>query len=217
MTYTLAANASSYDATGLTSASTYYFRVRSYNGISASANSLTASAMTLHYAPTDITLSSSTIAENQPSGTTIGTLSSVDADAGDSFTYSLVAGNGSGDNGSFVLSGNQLFSSASFNFEARSNRSIRLRSTDGGGMTFEKAFIITVTNVNEAPSDLTLSSTSVAENQPTGALVGTLSSSDPDAGNTFTYSLVAGTGSSDNASFARSAATSCSDQCQLQL
>ena len=34
-----------------------------------------------------------------------------------------------------------------------------------------------------------------------GAVIGTLSTSDPDASNTFTYTLVTGTGSTDNASF----------------
>jgi len=40
-----------------------------------------------------------------------------------------------------------------------------------------------------------------AENQPAGTAVGTLSSTDPDAGSTFIYTLVAGTGSTDNAAF----------------
>ena len=39
-------------------------------------------------APTDLALSPSTVAENQPSGTTVGTFSSTDPDAGDTFTYS---------------------------------------------------------------------------------------------------------------------------------
>ena len=201
VTRSVGANVSSFTATGLASASTYYFRVRAYKAVGASANTLPASATTLHYAPTDITLSSSTIAENQPLGTLVGALSSSDPDAADTFTYALVAGAGSSDNASFTISGNQLQSNASFNYEARSSYSIRIRSTDAGGMTFEKAFVITVTDQNDAPTDITLSSTSVAENQPAGTLVGTLSSSDPDAGDSFTYSLVAGTGSSDNASF----------------
>ena len=42
----------------------------------------------------------------------------------------------------------------------------------------------------------------IAENQPIGTAVGTFSTTDPDAANTFTYTLVSGTGSTDNASFA---------------
>lgn len=41
-------------------------------------------------------------------------------------------------------------------------------------------------NVNEAPTDVTLSNTSVAENAP-GAVIGTLSVTDVDAGDSHTY------------------------------
>jgi large repetitive protein len=60
---------------------------------------------------------------------------------------------------------------------------------------------ITVTNVNETPTDLALSSTSVAENVATNSTIGTLSTTDVDASNTFTYTLVTGTGDTDNAAF----------------
>lgn len=55
--------------------------------------------------------------------------------------------------------------------------------------------------VNHAPTNLTLSAASVNENEPVGTLVGVLSTTDQDSGNTFTYSLVSGAGSTDNASF----------------
>jgi VCBS repeat-containing protein len=54
---------------------------------------------------------------------------------------------------------------------------------------------------NEAPTDLTLAPTAVSENQPAGALVGSLSAVDPDAGDTHAFTLVTGTGGSDNSSF----------------
>ena len=46
-----------------------------------------------------------------------------------------------------------------------------------------------------------MSSTSIAENSAIGTAVGTLSATDPDSGDTFTYSLVSGSGDTDNASF----------------
>ncbi|MBM4074858.1 MAG: cadherin repeat domain-containing protein, partial [Planctomycetes bacterium] len=152
-------------------------------------------------APTNITLSSTSVAENQPSGTTVGTLSTTDPDAGNTFTYSLVAGTGSADNASFTITGNTLKTAVSFNFETRSSYSIRVRSTDQGALFFEKVLTITVTNVNEAPTNISLSSVLIAENAASGTTVGTFSTTDPDAANTFTYSLVAGTGSTNNASF----------------
>ncbi len=158
-------------------------------------------------APTNLALSSTTVTENQPSGAAVGTFSSTDPDAGDTFTYLLISGTGSTDNGAFQIVGNQLRTAASFNFETQSSYAIRVRSTDAGGLSFEKAFTISVTNVNEAPTDISLSGSSIAENQPAGTPVGTLAAADPDSGNTFTYSLVSGAGSTDNASFTISGTT----------
>ena len=54
---------------------------------------------------------------------------------------------------------------------------------------------------NAAPTDISLNNSSVAENQPVGTIVGILSTTDADAGQTFSYALVSGTGADDNASF----------------
>lgn len=54
---------------------------------------------------------------------------------------------------------------------------------------------------NLAPTDIFLSSTSVVEGQPINTVVGRFSTVDPNPGDTFTYTLVSGTGSSDNKSF----------------
>src|SRR5262249_18416261 len=117
------------------------------------------------------------------------------------FTYTLVAGAGSTNNASFTIVGATLETAASFDFETKSSYTVRIRSTDSGGQFFEKAFTISVTNVNEPPVALSLFGASVPENQPIGTAVGLFSTADPDAGNTFTYSLVAGTGATDNVSF----------------
>jgi hypothetical protein len=54
---------------------------------------------------------------------------------------------------------------------------------------------------NSAPTDIALSASSIAENNAANATVGTLSATDVDAANTHTFTLVSGTGSTDNASF----------------
>jgi hypothetical protein len=159
-------------------------------------------------APTDIALSGTSVAENLPIGTSVGTLSTTDPDAGNTFTYTLVAGTGGTDNASFTISGSTLQTAAIFNYEAKNSYSIRVRSTDQGGLFTEEAFTITVTNVIEQPpTDIALSGSSVAEGQPGGTAVGTLSTTDPDVGDTLTYALVAGTGGTDNASFTISGST----------
>jgi hypothetical protein len=151
--------------------------------------------------PTDITLSNSSQNENTSTNTTIGTFSTSDPDASNTFTYTLVAGTGSGDNGDFNISGNALRNSIVFNYESKTSYSIRIRSTDQGGLYTEKQFTISVNNVNETPTDITLSNSSQNENTSTNTTIGTFSTSDPDSGNSFTYTLVAGTGSGDNSSF----------------
>ncbi|MFN6162055.1 MAG: cadherin domain-containing protein, partial [Planctomycetota bacterium] len=161
----------------------------------------TISVVNVNEAPSDIGLSNASIAENSGPNATVGAFSTTDIDFGNTFTYALVGGTGGGDNGSFNISGSTLRATNSLNFEAKSSYSVRVRSTDQGGLFTDKVFLITVTDVNEAPSNITLSSTSIAENAGDNATVGTFSTIDADAGNTFTYSLVAGVGGGDNGAF----------------
>jgi hypothetical protein len=160
--------------------------------------------------PTNIAISSNTVAENQPSGTTVGAFSTTDADAGDTFTYTLVSGAGSTDNASFTIAGGQLRTAASFNYETKASYSIRVRSTDQGGLFVEKVFAVVVTDVNESPTGIALSNEIVAANKPAGAVVGLLSTADPDGSvritiwpspPIFTYFFVAGAGSTHNGLF----------------
>ncbi len=92
-----------------------------------------------------------TIAENSPIASTVGTLTSVDADVGDTFIYALVPGAGSTDNGSFRLTGDVVSTAGVFDFETKSVNTIRVRSTDSGGQVFEKPLTINVLDIDEAP------------------------------------------------------------------
>ncbi len=157
-------------------------------------------------APTDLALSATTVNENVPVNTVIGTFSSTDPDTGNSFTYSLIAGTGDTDNTAFSIVGNQLQINNSPDFETKNSYSIRVKTTDQGGLSFEKTLTITVNDVNEtpgnqAPTNLALSATTVNENVAPNTVIGTFSSTDPDTGNSFTYSLIAGTGDTDNTAF----------------
>jgi uncharacterized protein YaiE (UPF0345 family) len=83
-----------------------------------------------------------------------------------------------------------------------------VRANDNGGTlnggmdtSAPQTFLITVTPVNDAPTDLLLSPVTVSENQPAGTTVGVLTAIDPDTADTHTFTLVAGPGSVDNASF----------------
>lgn len=151
--------------------------------------------------PVNVALSNFATPENQPAGTVVGTLSSTDPNVGDTFTYSLVSGSGGNDNASFTVSGNQVMTSNVFDYEAQNTYSIRIRTTDAGGMFAENAFNITVIDRNDSPTGIALSNALVTENVPAGTVVGALSSRDQDSRDTFTYMLVPGSGGSDNASF----------------
>ncbi|MBU6163066.1 MAG: hypothetical protein KGO50_18300, partial [Myxococcales bacterium] len=152
-------------------------------------------------APTDIALSASSLAENNAANATVGTLSATDPDIQETHIFTLVSGTGDTDNAAFAVSGSSLLLTGSANFEAKSSYSVRVRATDKGGLIFEKSLVITVTDMNEGPTDIGLSASTVAENNAANAIVGTLSASDVDAGSTHTFTLVSGNGDTDNAAF----------------
>ena len=150
--------------------------------------------------PYGLSLSNTSQGEGTTPGSTIGTFSTSDVDSGDTFTYTLVSGAGDTDNASFIISGANLKNGITFNYESKSSYSIRVRTTDAGGLYYEDTFTITVTNVNEAPTDIALSSYSISENVPTGTTIGTFSATDPEGG-VMTYALYDSATYTDNNSF----------------
>ena len=103
----------------------------------------------MNVAPSDIALSNASVMEDQAVGTTVGTLAASDPNGGDTQTFSLVPGTGGDDNDAFQLAGSTLESNAVFDVETRSSYSIRVRITDRYGLTFEKAFTITIDPAGE--------------------------------------------------------------------
>ncbi len=102
--------------------------------------------------PTDLALSASSIEENAASGTAIGDFSTTDSGGGETYTYSLVSGVGDTDNTLFSISGNSLSSAASFDYEASATRSIRVKTADTLGNSYEESFTISVTNITDEDS-----------------------------------------------------------------
>ena len=149
--------------------------------------------------PTDITLSASTITENNTAGATIGTLSATDADAGDTHTFTFAGG---ADDAAFTITGNTLTINGSADFETKPSYSIRIRATDSsvGMLMFEKNFTITVTNVGEnAPNTFNDNViTTIPDHNAPGYTVLNVTATGPDAGTDFTYALAGG---ADDAAF----------------
>ena len=150
-------------------------------------------------APFAPSLSKSEVEENQAQAE-VGLLSSTDPDAADVVSFRLVEGAGDDDNAAFTVSGNTLKLKASADYEAKNSYSVRVEAIDAGGLASASSFSVSVKDVNEAPTSPAISSSLVEENAGTGAFIGTLSSSDAD-GDIMIFSLVSGTGDSDNAAF----------------
>ena len=135
--------------------------------------------------PTSITLGSTSFNENSLSET-IGVVSTADVDSTDSHTYELSGADA--ESFEIVSSSLKLKDSISANYEVKNSYAITITSTDSGGLTASEDFSLTVNDINDAPSSLSLSASSVAENS-SGTEVGTLSSTDEDTDDTFTYAL----------------------------
>ncbi|WPZ10885.1 Ig-like domain-containing protein [Roseivirga spongicola] len=114
------------------------------------ASAFTGEVYTTNFVATDIALSTTSIQENNAVGTEIGAFSTTDADAGDSHTYTLVSGTGDADNASFTITGNKLLAAEVFDFETKNSYSIRVKTDDSFGGTYEEVFTIEIINEAEA-------------------------------------------------------------------
>ncbi|AFZ24601.1 Ca2+-binding protein, RTX toxin [Cylindrospermum stagnale PCC 7417] len=146
-------------------------------------------------APTDITLSNNSLAENAVAAV-IGTLTVSDPDASSSYNFSVNDTRFEVVNGQLKLKAGQ-----SLNYEAEPTVNLVITATDNGNLSVTRSFSLNVTNVNEAPTAITLSNNSVAENA-VGAVIGTLAVTDPDAVNPIVGMLMIGSpNASSNHSF----------------
>ncbi|MCE5228932.1 cadherin domain-containing protein [bacterium] len=146
--------------------------------------------MMVNHAPTGITPLSMSIAENSPIGTVVGSLSTQDPDTTNThaYAYALPYANG----GKFSISGNQIKVGASLNYESTSTIMVTVKSTDNGGLSVTKDITISVTNVNEAPTDILMIAFPVNKNSVVNdLLVANLATIDPDAAQAFAYTFTA--------------------------
>ena len=137
------------------------------------------------------TTASVTVGENS---TVVTTVTATDVDAGHTLGYSIAGG---ADAGRFTINNStgQLSFASAPSYEAPADSGgnnvydVTVQVSDGQGGTDTQALAVTVANVNEAPTDLALSANTVAENAANGTVVGTVSGTDSDTGDTRTYSL----------------------------
>jgi hypothetical protein len=165
-----------------------------------------AALLTFNTAPTAINLSGLCVLENTDStaGASVGTLTTVDADAGlTGFEYTVVGG---ADQANFTIGGvnaDQLvITDGVLNFEAKASYDVTIRSTDVGNAFFEQPLVVAVCNINEPPIVADTTTFTLPENSPAATVVGTLVASDPEgvapafaitAGNTGSAFAISGT------------------------
>lgn len=139
-------------------------------------------------APTNLILSKETIAENSSIKSVVGTFSTVDQDKGDLFTYSFVDSS-ENHNDLFTISGDKLFTATPIDYETLNKFYIYVKTSDGQ-YSFIKKFTIKATNINDPPTLITLSDSTIHNNEPVKTVIGTFSTVDQDTGDSFRYELV---------------------------
>ena len=124
------------------------------NAASTSQSNNTVNLNSPNSTPTDILLSPNSVYENVSLGTIVGFFSTIDSDSGNSHSYSFVSGSGSDDNVSFTISGANLLTNTSIDYEAKTTYSIRVQTNDQSSCyinscTFTKTFTIQILDIIE--------------------------------------------------------------------
>jgi VCBS repeat-containing protein len=139
--------------------------------------------------PTDLALTGNSVNENAATGTVVGQVTVKDVDKADAHTYALV----NNADGRFTIDAKTgeilVADGGKLNYESAKSHSVTVRVTDSGGLSYDEAFKLGVKNVNETPTDLTLSANTVNENSAAGTNVGKVTTKDPDKSETFSYAL----------------------------
>ncbi|MEI6750699.1 MAG: cadherin domain-containing protein, partial [Bacteroidota bacterium] len=146
------------------------------------------------------------INENSANGTAIGSVAATDPDAGQTITYSILSGN---TNGAFAINAASgalsVANSAALNYEIVTSFALVVKVLDNGSGNLSSQATVTINllNVNEPPA-ISNQAFSVNENSANGTAVGIVAATDPDAGQTITYSILSG---NTNGAFAINAAS----------
>ena len=169
--------------------STYDVQVRVTDaGGKSSVKTFTIQLQNVNETPYNLSISKTTITEHVGNGVAVGVLSAIDPDAGDTLTYTLLDNAG----GRFAIDGNKLVvaNGSLLDYEKQTTHDVVVLVTDAGGKSTTKTFTVQLQDVNETPYNIQISKTSIAENTLEGTVIGNLSATDPDAGDTRTFTLL---------------------------
>ncbi len=144
--------------------------------------------------PPQINAQTFSISENSPNGQQVGTVIATDPDAGQTLTYTILSGN---TNNAFQIGSSTgvltVNNSTALNYETTPTFTLVVKVQDNGtgSLSAQANITVNLTNVNESPQ-ISNQTFSIAENTANGQQVGTVTASDPDNGQTLTYSILSG-------------------------
>ncbi len=144
--------------------------------------------------PPDVPSQGFSLAENSASGTVVGTVVATDANLNQSKAFSIINGNVNGAFAINALTGTlTVANSAALDFETQPTFSLTVRVLDNGVPPLAGLGIITISlsNVNDPPK-IDQKIYTVLESAPAGTVVGTVTATDDDVGQTRTFAIVGG-------------------------
>ncbi len=134
------------------------------------------------------------VEENVTIGTSVGTVIATDADAGQTLTYSITAGNTAG---KFTINSStgEITVAANLDYETATSYSLTIKIADNGtpSKNASATVSITITNLtNENSPVISPQTFSISENASINDFIGYISAYDNDAGQSLNYSITAG-------------------------
>jgi hypothetical protein len=133
-----------------------------------------------------------TVAENIVNSGVVGTVLATDADEETTFSsWTISSGN---TNSVFAIDASSgeitVADNSNLDFETTELYTLGITVSDGENTSLVETVNINVNDINEAPTAIQLSNSSIAENSAVGSKVGALSATDIDADQIFTYTIV---------------------------
>ncbi|MGB0870501.1 MAG: gliding motility-associated C-terminal domain-containing protein, partial [Flavobacteriales bacterium] len=168
----------------------YQVQIEAYDGSQWTIDSLfTITVNNTNAVPTAIHLSNTEISDLTQAGDAVGQLSVTDANATETYTYSITTA--IQDGSLFQVVGNELQFTGTVDPQAGSYQ-VQVEAYDGSQWMIDSLFTITVNNTNVKPTVFNLSATQVTDQTTTGSQVGTLSVTDANATENYTYTIKTG-------------------------
>ena len=149
-------------------------------------------------APTTITPSTASVDENSFGNTAVATLQTDNPEDSEHVSFEIVGGSDD-----FFILGNtiRVKPGSELDHEDSDSATLVIRATDSGGNSVDSEISIAINDVNEAPTAIVGSPTSVDENAEGGTVLANFSPVDADEGDTFTFDIVRFNGEIDDNPF----------------